>query len=117
MQHIKINLRKSVAINPQQWNTKNGFKKLISHFYNQTYILIDSKQKKINDDFNLNPFDVNNDNLLGLNFNLNNSFYFNKGLKNYSTTYNFINSKNKNTTTIDNLENSINNINYNLNIN
>ena len=41
-----------------------------------------------------------------LNFNLNNSFYFNKGLKKYSTTYLFINSKNKNTTTIDNLENS-----------
>jgi len=96
-----------VVINPQQWNTKTGIKKLFSHFYNQTYILIDSKQKRNNNTFNLNPFDVNNSNLLGLNFNLNNSFYFNKGLKNYSTTYNFINSKNKNTTTIDNLENSI----------
>ncbi len=96
-----------VAINPQQWNAKTGLKKFISHFYNQTYILIDSKQKKEDHAFNLNPFDTNNSNLLGLNFNLNNSFYFNKGLKNYSTTYNFINSKNKNTTTIDNLETSI----------
>ncbi|GGK36362.1 MULTISPECIES: hypothetical protein [Flavobacteriaceae] len=96
-----------VAINPQQWNTKTGVKKFLSHFYNQTYILIDRKQKKEDRKFNLNPFDTNNSNLLGLNFNLNNSFYFNKGLKKYSTTYNFINSKNKNTTTIDNLENSI----------
>lgn len=96
-----------VTINPQQWNVKTGVKKLLSYFYNQTYILIDSKQKKEDNKFNLNPFDTNNSNLLGLNFNLNNSFYFNKGLKNYSTTYNFINSKNKNTTTIDNLENSI----------
>ncbi len=96
-----------VAINPQQWNGKIGVKKLLSHFYNQTYILIDSKQKKEDNKFNLNPFDTNNSNLLGLNFNLNNSFYFNKGLKKYSTTFNFTNSKNKNTTTIDNLENSI----------
>ncbi len=96
-----------VAINPQQWNAKTGFKKLISHFYNQMYILIDSKQKKEADAFNLNPFETNNPNLLGLNFNLNNSFYFNKDLKTYSTTYNFINSKSKNTTTIDNLENAI----------
>ena len=96
-----------ITINPQQWNAKIGVKKILSHFYNQTYILIDSKQKKEDNKFNLNPFDTNNSNLLGLNFNVNNSFYFNKGLKNYSTTYNYINSKNKNTTTIDNLENSI----------
>ena len=96
-----------ITINPQQWNAKIGIKKILSHFYNQTYILIDSKQKKEDNKFNLNPFDTKNSNLLGLNFNVNNSFYFNKGLKNYSTTYNYINSKNKNTTTIDNLENSI----------
>ena len=96
-----------ITINPQQWNAKIGIKKILSHFYNQTYILIDSKQKKEDNKFNLNPFDTKNSNLLGLNFYVNNSFYFNKGLKNYSTTYNYINSKNKNTTTIDNLENSI----------
>ena len=96
-----------IAINPQQWSAITGLKKLISHFYNQTYILVDSKQKKEANKFNLNPFETNSSNLLGLNFNLNNSFYFNKGLKTYSTTYNFINSKNKSTTTIDNLENSI----------
>ncbi|UMB59285.1 hypothetical protein MHL31_09355 [Lutibacter sp. A80] len=96
-----------VTLNPQQWKAKTGLKKMISHFYNQTYILVDSKQKKEANKFNLNPFDTNNSNILGLNFNLNNSFYFNKGLKNYSTTYNFIKSKSKSTTTIDNLENSI----------
>jgi hypothetical protein len=95
------------TINPQQWNSKTGLKKLISHFYNQTFVLMDSKQQKIAKKFNLNPFDINNNNLLGLNFNLNNSFYFNKGKKYYSTTYNFTKSQNKNTTTIDNLENKI----------
>jgi len=97
----------TLTINPQQWNTKNGVKKLLSHFNNQTFILIDSKQKKLDNTFNLNPFDINNVDLLGLNFNLNNSLSFNKGKKQFSTTYNFIKSQNKATTTIDNLENTL----------
>ena len=97
----------TLTINPQQWNTKSGLKKMISHFNNQTFILIDSKQKKLDNKFNLNPFDINNTDLLGLNFNLNNSLYFNKGKKQFSTTYNFIKSQNKATTTIDNLENKL----------
>lgn len=100
-------LTQTITINLQQWNTKKGFKRLLSHFYNQTFILVDSKQKKLDNKFNLNPFDINNANLLGLNFNLNNSFYFNKGEKHFSTTYNFIKSQNKATTTIDNLENTL----------
>ncbi len=100
-------LTQTVAINPQQWNSKNGFKKVLSHFYNQTFILIDSKQKKLAKKFNLNPFDINNIDLLGLNFNLNNSLYFNKGKKRFSTTYSFIKSQNKATTTIDNLDNTL----------
>jgi len=100
-------LAQTIAINPQQWKSKNGFKKIASHFYNQTYILIDSKQQKIAKKFNLNPFDIDNEKLLGLNFNLNNSLYFNKGEKNFSTTFRFIKSENKATTTIDDLENKL----------
>ncbi|AMC11536.1 hypothetical protein Lupro_09770 [Lutibacter profundi] len=95
----------TIAINPQQWNSKKGLKKLISHFYNHTFILIDGEQQKLAKKFNLNPFDIHNKNLLGLNFNLNNSVYFNKGKKKFSTTYRFIKSQNKLTTTIDNTEN------------
>jgi hypothetical protein len=100
-------LAQTIAINPQQWKSKNGFKKIASHFYNQTYILIDSKQQKIAKKFNLNPFDIDNEKLLGLNFNLNNTLYFNKGEKNFSTTFRFIKSENKATTTIDDLENKL----------
>jgi len=100
-------LTQTIAINPQQWNSKNGIQKVLSHFNNQTFILIDSKQKKIDQKFNLNPFDINNTDLLGLNFNLNNSLYFNKGKKRFSTTYNYIKSQNKTTTTIDNLDNTL----------
>ena len=97
----------SVSINPQQWNSKNGLKKIISQFYNNTYIMVDSKQKIDGNTFNLNPFNTSSNNLLALNYNLNNSLFFNKGRKKYSTTYSYIQSKNKNTTTIDNLENDL----------
>ncbi len=97
----------NLIINPQQWTAKGGFKKILSHFYNQTYILIDSKQQKIDNKLNLNPFDINNENLLGLIFNFNNNIYFNKGKKDFSTTYRYIKTQNINTTTIDALENNI----------
>ncbi|WP_456379281.1 hypothetical protein [Lutibacter sp.] len=95
------------TINPQQWSTKKGLKKIVSHFNNQTFILVNSKQQKLDNTFNLNPFDSNNENLLDLNYNFNNSLYFNKGEKLFSTTYNYIKSQNKSTTTIDNLENKL----------
>ncbi|WP_457617083.1 hypothetical protein [Lutibacter sp.] len=94
-------------VNPQQWNTKKGFKKFVSHFYNQSFILVDNKKQKTGNQFNFNPFDIGNDKLLALNFNINNSLYFNKGKKHFSTTYLFIKSQNKNTSTIDDLENKV----------
>ena len=97
----------SFIINTQQWSSRGGIKNVMSHFYNQTSMLIDSKQQKKDNKLNLNPFDVDNENLLGLIFNFNNSFYFNKGEKNFSTTYRYIKTQNKSTTTIDCLENII----------
>jgi hypothetical protein len=95
----------TILINPQQWRSKNGLKKVLSYFSNQTYLITDSKQNKIPNKFNLNPFDLNNENALALNYTFNNSFSFNKGKKYFTTTYNYIKSNIKNTTTIDNLEN------------
>ncbi|MDV7186241.1 hypothetical protein R3X25_03020 [Lutibacter sp. TH_r2] len=97
----------SLTLNAQQWSNKKGIKKALSHFTNQTFILIDSKREKQLKKFNLNPFDISNNNILGLNFNLNNSLYFNRAKKKYSTTYSFIKSKVKSTTTIDNLSNTL----------
>ena len=97
----------SIIINPQQWVSQGGFKSIMSKFYNHTMLLIDSKQEKTAAKFNLNPFDIDNENLLGLIFNLNNSFYFNKGKKDFSTTYRYIKTQNISTTTIDGLENKI----------
>lgn len=97
----------SLNINLQQWSNQKGFKKTLSHFQNQSFILIDNKQKRSDDSFNLNPFDINTDDLLALNFNLKNSLFFNRGKQHFSTTYNFINAKNKTSFAIDNLENKL----------
>ncbi|PHR73622.1 MAG: hypothetical protein COA67_02535 [Lutibacter sp.] len=97
----------SLNINLQQWSNQKGIKKTLSHFQNQSFILIDNKQKRSDDTFNLNPFDVDNDDLLALNFNLKNSLYFNRGKQHFSTTYNFINSRNKTSFAIDNLESKL----------
>jgi len=97
----------NLIINPQQWTKQGGVKNVLSHFYNQTSILINGKQQKESKALNLNPFDINNKNLLGLIYNFNNSFYFNKGKKDFSTTYKYLKSQNKNTTSYDDFENII----------
>ncbi len=57
-------------------------------------VLIDSKQKRKGTSFNINPFDIDSD-VLGLNLNLRNSLFFNRGKQNFSTTYTYIDSRNK----------------------
>ena len=97
----------TIGINAQQWSNKKGIKKTLSHFNNQTYILVDNKQLKQPKKFNLNPFDINNSNVLALNYHFTNTLFFNKGKKHFTTSYNYQKSKNVSTTTIDNLTNNL----------
>lgn len=99
----------TLVINPQQWRSKKGLKKMLSFFSNSTYLISESKHKKIPNNFNINPFNFNNENALAFNYTINNSLSFNKGKKFFSTTYNYIKTNIKNTSTIDNLENLLNN--------
>jgi len=94
------------TINPSQWSNKTGFKKVLSHFYNQTNFMIDNEQKRINNSFNLNPFDIDASKLLGLNFSLRNSLYLNKNLNKYSVIFTYATSKNKHLYTIGSQENN-----------
>ncbi len=84
----------SLTLNPSSWKSKKGFKKFLSHFINQSFVLIDSQQERIGNNFNLNPFDLNDD-VLGLNLNIRNSLFFNRGIQKYSTSYTYIDSRNK----------------------
>ncbi len=106
---IKTNQNKfsqSLNIHPSSWANKKGFKKLLSHFTNQSFILIDSKKKRINEGFDLNPFAIN-DNVLALNMNIKNSLFYNRGKQKYSTTYSYLKTRNKTVFSIGDQENNL----------
>ena len=86
----------SVIVNPAQWQNKEGFKKILSLFYNQTSYIIDRKIKRTNTSFDLNPFGSGGDELLGNNANFRNSLYYNRGKQTHSVTWTVLNSTAKN---------------------
>ena len=96
----------SLTINPAQWKDKNSFKKTISYFYNQSFLSVDNEQERIGNSFNLNPFDFDENKLIGLNLSFRNIFYFNKNLQKYSFIYTYGTSKNKQQYFIGNQENN-----------
>ena len=73
----------------QQFSGQKGFKKLLSHFYNQTAYLIDQKILRTGDSFDINPFNERDD-ALGLNLNFRNTIFFNRGKQNYTTSYTYL---------------------------
>ena len=97
----------SLTLNFGKWATKEGFKKTISHFYNQSFLTIENEKERIGNSFYLNPFDIDENNLIGLNFSFRNSLYFNRNLQKNSFTYTYGSSKNKQQYFIGNQENNI----------
>lgn len=80
----------SIILNPLVWSNLKGIKKILSHFYNQTSFLMDRKIKRDETNFDLNPFENNNNNLLGLTSSFKNSFFYNRGKQKHSVTYTFV---------------------------
>ena len=95
----------SITFNPSQWANQTGFKKTLSQFYNQTSFSLDRKIKRTGENFNLNPFETSENNLLGLNTNFRNSLFFNRGKQSNSTTYTFLTNRVKNLLSIGSQEN------------
>lgn len=90
--YIKTNQNKfsqSITLNPSSWINSSGLKKVLSHFYNQTSYLVERKVKRDGEHFDLNPFSITTDNLLGLNSNWRNSLFFNRGKQHHSVTYTY----------------------------
>lgn len=79
-----------LTLNPLSWSGEEGFKKWLSHFYNQTNFAVDRRVRRQEDELDLNPFKTTGDDLLGLNFNFRNTLFFNRGLQKYTTSYTFI---------------------------
>lgn len=96
----------SVNLSPSKWINEKGFKKLLSYFYNQTSFSLDRKIQRNSDNFNLNPFSTNEDNLLGLNTNLRNSLFYNRGKQRHSLTYTYLNGRVKTLLSIGSQENT-----------
>lgn len=83
----------SVTLSPSKWINDAGFKKVLSHFYNQIAFAKDRRILREGDNFNLNPFSDSEANLLGLNTTFRNSLYYNRGKQKHSVTYNFLDSQ------------------------
>lgn len=109
-------LSQTLTINPSQWAVNdNASKKFWSHFYNQTSYLIDRKIKNTGNNFNLNPFQADADNQLGLQLNLRNVLFFNRGKQHYTTSYTFLSNKSRNVLSIGFLESSLKSHQFNFN--
>jgi len=101
-------LSQTLTINPQQWSSEvSGLKKVLSHFYNQTSYIVDSKNKREGSSINLNPFYRNPDAELGLQLNFRNVLFFNRGKQHYTTSYTFLKNNTRNILTVGFIENSI----------
>ncbi|MFY9242559.1 MAG: hypothetical protein WAO74_05990 [Polaribacter sp.] len=85
----KAKWKQSITLNFIDWKTKNGLKKILSHFYNQSFLTVENEQERNGNSFNLNPFDLAENKLIALNYNFRNSLYFNKNIQKYSTSYTF----------------------------
>lgn len=86
-------ISQSLTLNPTQWQTKKGLQQVLSHFYNQSFILIENKQLKNNNSFHFNPFNTSHPDLIGLTYNFKNSLYLNRGKNRFTTVYHFTEGK------------------------
>ena len=96
-----------LTLNPKQWESKEGFRKFLSHFYNQSSYILDRKVRRQNDVFNINPFKDGGDDELGLVKNFRNAFYFNRGKQHFTTNYTYLSSSSRNFLSVGLTENNL----------
>ncbi|WP_338732570.1 hypothetical protein [Mangrovimonas cancribranchiae] len=98
----------NLTLNPQQWSTSNnGVLKVLSRFYSQTSYLVDRKQRREGNNFNLNPFKSDAENELGLQSNFRHVLFFNRGKQRYTTSYTYLQNNTKNTLSVGLIENAL----------
>lgn len=101
-------LSQTLTFNPQEWATsENKTKKFWSHFYNQASYLIDRRIERDGNNFNLNPFENDAENQLGLQLNIRNVLFFNRGKQRYTTSYTFLSNESRNSLSNGFIENSL----------
>ena len=101
-------LSQTITLNPAQWAvSEKKSKKFWSHFYNQTSYLIDRKIKREGSKFNLNPFNKNEEDQLGLQLNFRNVLFFNRGKQHYTTSYTFLDNTTRSVLSVGFIENGL----------
>lgn len=98
----------SISLNPIAWQQEQGVRKLLSHFYNQTSLLLDRSDLRKGNPINLNPFRKENEQLVGLNQSLRNNLFYNRGKQEHSVTYTYIQTRTKNLLSFGTQENRLN---------
>ena len=79
----------------------------MSHFYNQSSYLIDRKIKREGNAFNINPFESDEDNQLGLQLNFRNVLSYNRGKQHYTTSYTYLSNQSRNVLSVGFIANSL----------
>jgi hypothetical protein len=106
----------TLTLNPQQWSkSENKTRKLFSHFYNQTSYLVDRKLRREGNNFNLNPFESDEDNELALNNSIRNVLFYNRGKQRFTTSYTFLTNTSRNLLSVGFQENQLTNHQLNFN--
>ena len=100
-------LSQTLTINPQVLSSDAETKSLWSQLYNQTSYLIDRKIRRDGSNFNLNPFESDAENQLGLQLNFRNVLFFNRGKQHYTTSYTYLSNKSKNVLSFGFIENNL----------
>lgn len=91
----------TLTFNPKQWSvSENLTEKFFAHFYNQTSYLIDRKNRRQGDGFDLNPFSTDEENQLALNQSFRNILFFNRGKQSFTTSYTYLANTNRRTLSI-----------------
>lgn len=88
-------LSQQLTLNPTQWSGQNGIKKLLSSFYNQSSYILDRRILRGDNDFSLNPFNED-ENEIGATISFRNTLFFNRGKQRYTTSYTYLNNTSKN---------------------
>jgi hypothetical protein len=96
-----------LTLNPQSWSKKEGFLKVLSHFYNQTSYVMERKVRRKNDTFDVNPFQNGGDDQLGLNLNFRNALFYNRGKQHFTTSYTLLSASNSNLLSLGQQENKL----------
>ncbi|RRO15971.1 hypothetical protein [Flavobacteriaceae bacterium 14752] len=85
-----------LTLNLRAWESEEGLKKVLSHFFNQSAFNIDRKLARDGNAIQINPFSADGAEELALTSNFRNTLFFNRGRQYFTNSYTFISNTNKN---------------------